>query len=49
MKKLTFALLLVFMACQSGPKQFPWSEASFNEVLAQADGRLVLVEFFTDW
>ncbi len=49
MKKSTIAFLLLFTACQTGTKEFPWSQAPFDEALAQAGNRLVLVEFFTDW
>ncbi|MFQ6604707.1 MAG: hypothetical protein ACE5D8_04045 [Fidelibacterota bacterium] len=45
MKYLSFLMLLLLISCQ----KFPWSEAAFEDVLAQAGDRLVLAEFYTDW
>ncbi len=48
-KSFSIAIILLVIACQSGPIEFPWSQNSYTEVLNKAGNKLVLIEFYTDW
>ena len=50
MKKFfSIVILLLIVACQSGPQEFAWSKDSYTDVLHKAGDKLVLVQFYTDW
>ena len=43
-------LVIIGTIWKGGPEPtFPWSVASLKEVLEQADGKIILADFETEW
>jgi thiol:disulfide interchange protein len=49
MKKLSLILVLFFTALGTQAQQYPWRELTYQEALQQAESKLILLEFYTDW
>ncbi|MFQ6612302.1 MAG: thioredoxin fold domain-containing protein [Fidelibacterota bacterium] len=47
-KGLILLFILAFFGCEKKPS-YPWVQGNFNDALKQAEGKLVLVDFETDW
>ena len=49
MKKLSLVLSLFSMVFITQAQQYPWRNLTYQEALQQADSKLLLLEFYTDW
>lgn len=49
MKKLSLIFGIFFLTFTAQAQQYPWRDLTYQAALQQAESKLILLEFYTDW